>query len=147
MKNRWSTWSHHKHHFIMSIAASVTCQSLQRNDGPGSQAFAYVRVHSRAVCMAACSSSFHRCATSFASGSSGFGAPKSACIERSIVRIWSAGDQLPAMISVCNAGYWKGISTLEHIEANATELVDIWVVYLCEKPNLRWGHRVVVWEK
>lgn len=56
---------------------------------------AYVRVHSLAVCIAACSSSFHLCATSFASGSSGFGAPRSACIERRIVRIWRAGDQLP----------------------------------------------------
>lgn len=39
---------------------------------------ACVRVHSRAVCMAAGSSSFHRWATSFARGSSGLGAPSNA---------------------------------------------------------------------
>lgn len=90
IKNCWSTWNHHKHHFINPVPPFLT-----RRDLKGHQAFAYVRVHSRAVCIAACSSSFHLCATSFASGSSGFGAPKSACMERSIVRIWSAGDQLP----------------------------------------------------
>jgi hypothetical protein len=63
--------------------------------GPHNQLMACVRVHSLAVCMAAGSSSFHLCATSFANGSSGFGAPSKACIERSIVLICSAGDQLP----------------------------------------------------
>lgn len=35
--------------------------------------FAYIRVHSRAVCKAPASSSFQCSATSFANGSSGFG--------------------------------------------------------------------------
>jgi len=49
--------------------------------------------------MAACSFSFQLCATSFASGSSGLGAPSNACIDSKIVRIWSAGDQLPEEVS------------------------------------------------
>ena len=61
-------------------------------------AFAYCVVHSRAVCMAAFWSSFHLCATSLAKGSSGLGAPSRAWIERSIVRIWRAGDQLPVKL-------------------------------------------------
>ena len=63
-----------------------------------SQAFAYCLVHSLAVCIAAGSSSFQRCATSFASGSSGLGAPSSACIESRMVRICKAGDQLPGSL-------------------------------------------------
>jgi hypothetical protein len=59
------------------------------------QVMACVLVHSLAVAIAACSSSFHRFATSGASGSSGLGAPSSAWIDSRIVRICSAGDQLP----------------------------------------------------
>jgi hypothetical protein len=55
---------------------------------------AYCCVHERAVCLAATSSAFHALATSAASGSSGLGAPRSAEMERRMVRIWSAGDQL-----------------------------------------------------
>lgn len=44
--------------------------------------------------MAAASSSFQRWATSFASGSSGLGAPNSAWMESKMVRICRAGDQL-----------------------------------------------------
>lgn len=55
---------------------------------------AYFWVHSRAVAMAAFSSSFQALATSAASGSSGLGAPRSAWMERRMVRIWRAGDQL-----------------------------------------------------
>jgi hypothetical protein len=55
---------------------------------------AYFLVHSLAVAMAACSSSFQLLATSAARGSSGLGAPRRAWIERRMVRIWRAGDQL-----------------------------------------------------
>lgn len=55
---------------------------------------AYLFVHSLAVAMAAASFSFQLFATSGASGSSGLGAPRRAWIERRIVRIWRAGDQL-----------------------------------------------------
>lgn len=61
---------------------------------------AYFWVHSRAVAMAAFSSSFQALATSAASGSSGLGAPRSAWIERRIVRIWRAGDQLSVLEAV-----------------------------------------------
>lgn len=55
---------------------------------------AYVLVHSLAVAMALFSSSFQLLATSAARGSSGLGAPRRAWIERRMVRIWRAGDQL-----------------------------------------------------
>jgi hypothetical protein len=55
---------------------------------------AYSLVHSLAVAMAACSFSFQLLATSAARGSSGLGAPRRAWMERRIVRICSAGDQL-----------------------------------------------------
>lgn len=55
---------------------------------------AYFWVHSRAVAMAAFSSSFQALATSAARGSSGLGAPRRAWIESRMVRIWRAGDQL-----------------------------------------------------
>lgn len=55
---------------------------------------AYFCVHSLAVAIAAFSSSFQVFATSGASGSSGLGLPRRAWIERSMVRICSAGDQL-----------------------------------------------------
>lgn len=60
---------------------------------------AYFSVHSLAVAIAACSSSFQLFATSAASGSSGFGAPRSAWMDSRIVRIWSAGDQLSGTVS------------------------------------------------
>lgn len=58
---------------------------------------AYFSVHSLAVAMAPFSSSFQCFATSGASGSSGLGAPSRAWIERSMVRICSAGDQLSVL--------------------------------------------------
>lgn len=60
---------------------------------------AYLAVHSLAVAMAACSSSFQLLATSAARGSSGLGAPRRAWMESRMVRICRAGDQLSATIS------------------------------------------------
>lgn len=57
-------------------------------------------VHSLAVAIAACSFSFQLLATSGASGSSGFGAPRRAWIESRIVRICRAGDQL-SVVTQC----------------------------------------------
>lgn len=65
--------------------------------------------------MAAGSSSFHRCATSFANGSSGFGAPRSACIDSRIVRICRAGDQLPV---------GRAVSVL--IDIDGSKGVEVW---------------------
>jgi hypothetical protein len=64
------------------------------------QVIACVLVHSLAVAIAAGSSSFHLFATSGASGSSGLGAPRRAWMDRRIVRICKAGDQLPASSDV-----------------------------------------------
>lgn len=35
--------------------------------------------------------------------------------------------------------------TLQNIKTDAAQLVNIWVVDLGEKSNLRRGHRIVVW--
>src|SRR3569833_3035963 len=55
---------------------------------------AYCLVHSLAVLIAACSSSFQLLAKSAARGSSGLGAPSRAWIDNKMVRICKAGDQL-----------------------------------------------------
>jgi hypothetical protein len=81
--------------------------------------FAYCWVHSWAVLIACAWFSFHACATSFARGSSGLGAPKRAWIERRMVRIWSAGDQLPEIISQLEDAQSKISHTLEDVEADA----------------------------
>ena len=52
-----------------------------------------------AVLIACCSFCFHNWATSFANGSSGFGAERSAWIDRRTVRICNAGDHLSFRIS------------------------------------------------
>lgn len=62
--------------------------------GPYWDGKAYCCVHSRAVAMATLGFSFQVLATSGASGSSGLGAPRRAWMERRMVRIWRAGDQL-----------------------------------------------------
>lgn len=60
-----------------------------------------------------------------------------------MVRIWRAGDQLPelsaGMAQMCTVK-----PTFQHIQANATEPVDVWVVYLSEESDLGRGHGVVV---
>lgn len=56
-------------------------------------------VHSLAVASAAASSSFHALAIFSARGSSGLGADSNAWMERSTVRICSAGDHLSFRMS------------------------------------------------
>ena len=36
-----------------------------------------------------------------------------------------------------------GRRTLEHIQTNPTQLVDIWMIYFCEKSYLWWRHWIV----
>lgn len=80
----------------------VSSSSIARGTGTagrGAQAaaqlsMAYLRVHSFAFRIASLSFTFHSSATSLARGSSGLGADSSAWIDRSTVRIWSAGLHL-----------------------------------------------------
>ncbi len=105
-----------------------------------------------AVAIAACSSSFHLFATSGASGSSGFGAPRRAWIERRIVRIWRAGDQLPGQESVSKLlrnryGLRAYKRTLQHIQADTTELVNVRVIDLGKEADFGRCHGVVIGKK
>ena len=65
-----------------------------------------------AVLIACCSFCFHSWATSFANGSSGLGAERSAWIERRTVRICNAGDHLSFRISFW--GIKSSKNQLEH---------------------------------
>lgn len=64
-----------------------------------------------------------------------------------MVRIWSAGDQLPKLISWFTKVQDMGEHTLQDVQADAPQTVDVWVVDLGEKADLGWGHGVVVWEE
>lgn len=115
---------------------------------------AYCCVHSLAVAIAACSFSFQLLATSAASGSSGLGAPSRAWMERRIVRIWRAGDQLSTnCVSFVSSSILPTRSdrcmrpTLQHIETDATKLVHIWVEDLGEETDFGWSHGIVVGEE
>jgi hypothetical protein len=67
-------------------------------------------------------------------------------MERRMVRIWRAGDQLP-YLSATSGGHSRGRLTLKHVEANAPQSVDVGVVDLGKEPDLGRGHGVVVWEE
>jgi hypothetical protein len=67
-------------------------------------------------------------------------------MERRMVRIWRAGDQLP-YLSATSDGHSRGRLTLEHVEANAPQSVNVGVVDLGEKADLGRGHGVVVREE
>lgn len=114
--------------------------------------------------MALASSSFQLFATSAASGSSGLGAPRRAWMESRMVRICRAGDQLSAImerkiyqpevrtiLSTIRGGDRKGKGkrrggshTLQHVQADAAQLVDVRVVDLGQESDLRRRHRVLV---
>lgn len=50
--------------------------------------------------------------------------------------------------TACKATRVRGIQrTLEDIQTDTAELVDIGVVNLGEESDLRWGHRIVVWQE
>ncbi len=85
---------------LISLVSSSPPPLMNRQVELQNHVIACVLVHSLAVAIAAGSSSFHLFATSGASGSSGLGAPRRAWIDRRIVRICNAGDQLPASSDV-----------------------------------------------
>jgi hypothetical protein len=71
-------------------------------------------------------------------------------MERSIVRIWSAGDQLSIRCmsqSVILSSTLLASRTLQNIQADAAQLVDVGVVYLGQEPDLGRVHGVVVGEE
>lgn len=77
-------------------------------------------------------------------------------MDRRIVRICRAGDQLPRTRDIYQL--WTTSVhppqrarplklTLEDVQTDATEFVDVRVVYLGEESDLRRSHRVVVGEE
>jgi hypothetical protein len=66
-----------------------------------------------------------------------------------MVRIWRAGDQLPGFVSQVLAGHGEGgvRLTLEDVETNAAQSVNVGVVDLGKEADLGWGHGVVIWEE
>lgn len=69
-------------------------------------------------------------------------------MDSRIVRIWSAGDQLSAFKSqrglLDRIRAKSSVRTLEDIETDATQLVDVWVVDLGEEADLGRDHGVVI---
>ena len=74
-------------------------------------------------------------------------------MDKRIVRIWSAGDQLPAtniLSQRLEKEYQRANDeehTLENIQTDTAEFVYVWVVNLGEKPDLRRSHRIVIWQE
>lgn len=107
--------------------------------------------------MALFSSSFQLLATSAASGSSGLGAPRSAWIESRIVRIWRAGDQLSGAEGTTLdprferrlPSRWldRGKLTLQDVQADSAEFVDVGMVDLGQEADLGRDHGIVICEK
>lgn len=93
-KPRFTPCDHRAKDVLRMIDKPVARRDLRLSNLQAFLGTAYSCVHCFAVAIAAFSSSFHDFATSGASGSSGFGAPRRAWIERRIVRICRAGDQL-----------------------------------------------------
>lgn len=76
---------------------------------------------------------------------SGFGADKRAWMDRRTVRIWRAGDHLSEI--------WKFypnirvIITLENVQADSAELVNVRMVDFGHKANFWRSHRVLLWQE
>lgn len=71
-------------------------------------------------------------------------------MERRMVRIWRAGDQLPAPALEPLRQYLgtqEGRLTLQHVETDAAQLVDVGVVDFGQESHLGWRHGVVVGEE
>jgi hypothetical protein len=64
-----------------------------------------------------------------------------------MVRICSAGDQLPEHVSRSLHTWSVGHLTLQNIEANAAQPVDVGVIDLGQEADLGGCHRVVVWQE
>jgi hypothetical protein len=65
-------------------------------------------------------------------------------MERRIVRICRAGDQLPMPVSFILYPLSRVMPTLQNVQADAAELVDVWVVDLGKEADFGWCHGVVI---
>jgi hypothetical protein len=65
-------------------------------------------------------------------------------MERRMVRICRAGDQLPMPVSYILHLAKAAMPTLQDVQANAAELVDVGVVDLGEETDFGRRHGVVV---
>jgi len=64
------------------------------------------------------------------------------------VRICKAGDQLPVPVSTESATQSRALKhTLQDIQTYTTQPVDVGVVDLREKADLRRRHGIVIWEE
>ena len=68
-------------------------------------------------------------------------------MDSKIVRICKAGDQLPLNISILLLSLKICWLTLQYIQTDTAKLIDVGVIYFCEKSNLGWSHGIVVWEE
>jgi hypothetical protein len=67
-------------------------------------------------------------------------------MERRMVRICRAGDQLPtgSLSALPSIFPVNSMLTLQDVQADAAELVDVWMVDLGEESDLGGSHGVVV---
>ena len=87
----------------------------------------------------------------------GFGAERSAWIDRSTVRIWSAGDHLSLRMSrqmrpnlsvvVCPRAMVSRVSPLNKRPSATERLTNVGMINLCQEANFRRRHRVVFGEE
>lgn len=65
-------------------------------------------------------------------------------MESRIVRICRAGDQLPMLVSMWNLVVYGNGPTLQDVQANSTETIDVGVIDLGKETDLGRSHGVVV---
>ena len=107
------------------------------------------------VSSAPCSFVFQCSATSFASGSSGFGADSNACVQRAgahALRDYAYRTRRECRADACWTAHlnaeqdgadlqrWAPL-VLQDVKANAAEPVNVGVVNLCDKANLSCAER------
>ena len=66
------------------------------------------------------------------------------------IRGWSgSGEQETSCLMDISTFEFEGIAnpTLQHIQADATEPVDVGVIDLRQEADFGWGHGIVVWEE
>lgn len=63
-----------------------------------------------------------------------------------VVWVWCTKQCLDGEEDSADLKSWRPVA-FEDVEADAAELVNVWVVDLGEETNLGWGHWVVVWEE
>ena len=66
-------------------------------------------------------------------------------IER-IVNVWGRHQSLDRKEHRSNLKCW-GPLVLENVEADSSELVDVWVVDLGSEEDLWWNHWVLIWQE